>query len=95
MTRHDWAVLALIGLCAVGSGGLTSVLHHRLTKTAGCVCQEMTGDRGVTILRIPSSDLYGRLPTDRSSRRQRLYHFLPLEPTVEFVEPSDRFQPSR
>ena len=94
MRRHDWAVLALIGLCAVGSGGLTSVLHHRLTKT-GCVCPEMIGDRGVTILRFPSSDLIVPLPTDRSSRRQRLYHFLPLEPVVELVEPLDRFQPSR
>ena len=94
MRRHDWAVLALIGLCAVGSGGLTSVLHHRLTKT-GCVCQEMTGDGRVTILRVPGSDLYVPLPTDRSSSRQRLYHFLPLEPTVELVKPSYRFQPFR
>jgi len=94
MRRHDWAVLALIGLCAVGSVGLTSVLHQRLTRT-GCVCQEMMGDRRVTILRVPSSDLYVPFPTDRSSRRQRLYHFLPLDPTVELVEPSYRFQPSR
>jgi hypothetical protein len=80
MNRHDWAMLALIGTCALLSGAFSSFAHQEFVEGRSG-CEDLTkGEGAVEVIWIqPDSELRSReRRRARKGRYEWAFEFVPM-----------------